>query len=265
MIVHRDAAAVVQDVVARLIAVLSVRQAAASPVHISVTGGGMGQALWPALLEQPGVDAVDWTGVHVWFSDERFVPSGHQERNDGAVLRVASGLGLPVANVHSVPGPEGGSLDSAAAAYAADLAAWAPPGAAIAAPVFAVSVLGVGPDGHVASLFPHCAVDESATAVAVDNSPKPPPQRVSFTRSVLRHCDQLWFLAVGAAKADAVRRALAGDDPSRTPAAGLAGQHATLWFVDEELVASLESRVEPVERGLGSSKPAVIRTTRTVP
>jgi len=240
VVVYPDAELLIGDVVDRLIIELVEHQARASIVHIGVTGGGMGQVLWPALAGRPGSTDVAWAGVHVWFSDERFVPSGDPDRNDGAVLAVAEDLGLPVANIHSVLGPDS-VLDVASAArhYETELAAWAQPDAPVDAPVCCVSLLGIGPDGHVASLFPGFRADESATVVPIIDSPKPPPQRVSFTRATLRNCDQLWFMASGEAKADAVARALSGDDPVRTPAAGVHGRSRTLWFVDEALARRL--------------------------
>jgi len=242
LIVHRDADAVAEDVAARLIAELAALQVADkdSPVHICTTGGSTAQTLWPALVGRPEVGDVDWTGVHVWFSDERFVPSGHPERNDLTLLACADDLGLPVANIHSIPGPDR-SMDVASAAwqYAVELESWSPVDSPHEVPLFRVSLLGIGPDGHVASLFPGDRTDESAAVVAVVDAPKPPPQRVTFTRTTLRTCDQLWFVAFGEAKAEVVGRALTDDDPIRTPAAGVSGRDRTLWFVDEALARRL--------------------------
>ena len=92
----------------------------------------------------------------------------------------------------------------------------------------------MGPDGHLASLFPgHPALDETRLMVAgVHDSPKPPPVRVTLTYPALARADELWFVAAGQAKAAAVARALAGDDPHRTPSAGAAGTERTLWLLD---------------------------------
>lgn len=209
-------------------------------VHICVTGGGLGGAIWPLLAADPG-----WQDVHVWFSDERFLPMGDPERNDTAVLTAADRLGLPVRGIHSVAGPDTvPDATSAAWAYAADLATWARlTGSAgdVPAPLFAVSLLGMGPDGHVASLFPGRpeVTVAAATVVPVTASPKPPPIRVSFTRRLIEHCQRLWLIAAGADKAPAARRALADDTPLATPAAGLRGRDETLWLVDQTLAAGL--------------------------
>ncbi|MCL2489107.1 MAG: 6-phosphogluconolactonase [Propionibacteriaceae bacterium] len=204
--------------------------------HIAVTGGGLGSAIWPHVAAHPKVGDVAWSGVHVWFSDERFVPAGDPDRNDNAVIAVAGELGLPQANIHSVPGPDLlPTLESAALAYASNLARGRVPDPGdVPAPVFSVSILGIGPDGHVASLFPGRPEVGVATGavLAVSNSPKPPPDRVSFTRPALMQCEELWMIAAGAEKAQAVSRALAGDEVTRTPAAGLHGREATVWLID---------------------------------
>lgn len=237
----------------RLIALLANRQATPSlqPIHICVTGGGLGGLLWSALSAEPAATGVRWEDVHVWFSDERFLPLGDVERNDSAVIAAAQRLRLPLENVHSVPGPEAvPDVETAAAQYSRQLAAWArltgeaSEGAAVA-PLFVVSVLGIGPDGHVASLFPGRSEINltQSSVIAVHDSPKPPPVRVSFTRPLIERCGQLWMIVAGAEKAPAVARALAGDQPEDTPAAGLRGQDDTVWFVDEALAAELPPSV----------------------
>jgi len=204
------------------------------PTHISVTGGGLGSAIWPQIAAHPKSSEVLWSRIHIWFSDERFVPAGDADRNDNAVIAVAGELGLPIENIHSVAGPDQvPTVEAAASAYASDLAVVL---------VFAVSILGIGPDGHVASLFPgrpEVGVTEGTT-IAVRDSPKPPPMRVSFTRPLLMQCHQLWMIAAGAEKAQVVSRALTpGENPSRTPSAGLRGREVTRWFVDAAAAADL--------------------------
>jgi len=101
---------------------------------------------------------------------------------------------------------------------------------------FDVLMLGVGPDGHVASLFPgHAALDVAdQIAVGVMDSPKAPPQRISLSFECLNRSRQVWFLVSGEDKADAVRRGLAETgDIHETPARGVSGREATLWFVDD--------------------------------
>ncbi|MCL2483671.1 MAG: 6-phosphogluconolactonase [Propionibacteriaceae bacterium] len=265
IIVHPDLDLTAVGIASRLITHLVERQSVTHPLHVSLTGGGLGTAIWPLMATHPLAPAVDWTGVHLWFSDERFVADSDPDRNDRAVLTQADVLGIPPDNIHRIPGPDQvPDIQVAAQQYARRLAEWAhtfnmthvdtrtrdnPSSDAenpsnptpLPAPWFEVSLLGIGPDGHVASLFPgstQVSID-TCCVVPVTDSPKPPAQRVSFTRPLLARCDQLWMLAAGSGKAPAVSRALAGDDPVRTPAAGLRGRTRTLWFVDADLAQAL--------------------------
>ena len=144
---------------------------------------------------------------------------------------------LDPARVHPMPaadGPDGADVDAAAARYAAELAA-ARPGRGADVPTFDVLLLGVGPDGHVASLFPeHPALHETrATVVGGARRPKPPPARISLT-SARRRTAEVWFLVAGADKADAVGLALsgAGRGAGARPAGVDAARRATTWLLD---------------------------------
>jgi 6-phosphogluconolactonase len=125
--------------------------------------------------------------------------------------------------------------DEGATAYAAQLRA-------LGAGEFDVVMLGVGPDGHVASLFPgHASLDvDDAIALGETSSPKPPPVRISLTFAALNRSREVWFLVSGAEKADAVRRSLAeSGDVHETPARGVQGRVSTLWFLDEAAASLL--------------------------
>jgi 6-phosphogluconolactonase len=123
---------------------------------------------------------------------------------------------------------EGLDLDAAAAAYAAELGQL----------VFDVCLLGMGPDGHVASLFPdHASAAASGRVIAVRNSPKPPPERISLTLEVINASREVWFVVSGSDKAAAATWALTGS--RAVPAAGVAGVDSTLWLLDTEAAAEL--------------------------
>jgi 6-phosphogluconolactonase len=185
----------------------------------------------------PARDAVEWSQVHVWWGDERWLPAGDPDRND--TQNDAAGLdtlGLDPANVHRVLGPDrSASAEESAQAYSDALHA-------AGGDLFDVMVLGVGPDGHIASLFPHhpTASRIGSPAVAVHDSPKPPPTRVSLTRECLERSREVWFLVSGADKADAVRRGVTGAPFETTPAAHVHGVERTLWLVDTDAAADLE-------------------------
>ncbi|GEN79023.1 6-phosphogluconolactonase [Actinotalea fermentans] len=239
VVVHPDAETLAVGTAARLLLRLMDAQSLHRPVHVGLTGGGMGARVLAAVAASPLRDAVDWTGVHVWWGDERFLPAGDPERNETqARAALLDGLALPPENVHAAPplGPHLTSPHDAAVAYAAELARYAADGddAGPPVPVFDVLLLGVGPDGHVASLFPGQAtlgvVDR--TTVGVTDSPKPPPERVSLTLPAIEAAQEVWLVVAGADKAEAVRRALAGADPAEIPAAAVRGRTRTLWLLD---------------------------------
>ena len=179
-------------------------------------------------------DAVDWSGVHLWWGDERFLPSGDPERNEtGARRALLDALPMPADHVHPIPGPDlVATPEVAARRYADELASFASEGAML--PQLDVVLVGMGPDGHVASLFPGAPALEVADrpVVAVHDSPKPPSDRVSLTFPALATADEVWVVAAGPEKADAVSRALSGDDRSRTPASAMRGTARTLWLLD---------------------------------
>jgi 6-phosphogluconolactonase len=210
--------------------------------HLVLTGGGIGTKVMAAIAASPARDAVDWRLVDFWWGDERFEVTGDPERNEtGARSALLDHLGLDPARVHVIPGPDGpdgDDPDAAAARYAADLAAAGGGGAS--APAFDVLMLGIGPEGHVASIFPDSpAAHAGGTAVAVRNSPKPPPTRVSLTFGALQAAREVWVLASGAEKAEAVAGALSGLSQVDLPAAGARGRERTLFLLDEPAAAKL--------------------------
>lgn len=203
-------------------------------LHISLTGGSMGSRVLEAIGRHPLRDRIDWARVHFWWSDERYVPQGDPERNEGQ-SRAALLDSLPTANIHAMAASsDDGDLDAGAERYAAELARFGTdetPGW----PSFDICLLGVGPDGHIASLFPDrpeiLVVDQ--TALAVRNSPKPPPERITLTRPVINSSKRVWLVLAGADKAAALGLALAGASYASVPAAGAKGRKSTVFFVDE--------------------------------
>ncbi|GLY28729.1 6-phosphogluconolactonase [Kineosporia sp. NBRC 101731] len=236
---------------ARLITAISDAQNARGVAHVVLTGGSNGGALLKAVASSPARDTVDWSRVDLWWGDERFLPAGDAERNEvQARGYLLDALPLEPQRVHVMAasdGEFGDDLDSAAAAYTAELATAAaasreqlsPSGSAVpGVPAFDVLMLGVGPDGHVASLFPGhpgYAVTEG-TAIAVRESPKPPPERISLTLGAIGAARQVWLLAGGEGKAEAVSQALGGVD---LPAGAVRGTERTLWLLDRAAASKL--------------------------
>ena len=237
VVVHRGRQELADAAAARLVVALVDAQSARGAAHVSLTGGSMGSHIITSVTRVPARDAVDWSQVHVWWGDERWLPTGDADRND--TQNDAAGLatlGLDPAKVHRVAGPDQSDSPEESARLYGDALHRA------GDELFDVMVLGVGPDGHVASLFPHhpTAGHEGSAAVAVHDSPKPPPIRVSLTRERLQRSREVWFLVSGADKADAVVRGVTGAPFETTPAAHVHGVERTLWLVDSEAATDLE-------------------------
>ncbi|GAA3948774.1 6-phosphogluconolactonase [Microbacterium soli] len=203
--------------------------------HICLTGGSMGGAVLAAAAEDERIQTIDWSLVHFWWGDERFVERDDPDRNSLQSRRaLLDGLSIPAENIHETAAPSDGlSLDDAAAAYAAELARFSKSGEGW--PSFAVCFLGVGPDGHIASLFPdrpEVTVTDVA-ALPVRDSPKPPPERITLTRPVLNSSKRVWMVLTGSDKASALGLALAGASYATVPVAGAKGRRRTVFFVDE--------------------------------
>lgn len=187
-------------------------------VNLVVTGGTVGILTLAKLRELD----FDWSRVQVWWGDERFVEKSSADRNEvQARNALFNHVEIPQGNLHPFPASdEGLSLDEAAASFRAQ----------VAGVTFDILLLGVGPDGHVASLFPgHSAAGE--LVVAEHDSPKPPPQRLSFSYELLNSAREVWFTVAGADKQDAVSAAFA-EDGTDLPVGKVTGTERTVWFVD---------------------------------
>ncbi|HEY8480012.1 MAG TPA: 6-phosphogluconolactonase [Spirillospora sp.] len=254
VLVHRDADVLAAAVAARLVTRVVDAQAARGAASVVLTGGGIGTAVLAALADAGARDAIDWGRLDVWWGDERFLPAGDPERNEtGARKALLDHVPVDPARVHPMPaadGPDGDDPEAAAARYAGELLFSARPDGAAApgdarssfsVPAFDVVLLGVGPDAHVASLFPGMPAlhERDRPAVAVRNSPKPPPTRISLTFPVLRAAREVWVLAAGESKAEAVRLGVSGGDPVAAPVAAARGRERTLFLLDRAAASRL--------------------------
>ncbi|KAA8960768.1 6-phosphogluconolactonase [Mycobacterium sp.] len=236
-----DSDALVTAAGERLIGVIESAVAARGRALIVLTGGGNGNRLLRYLDAQR--KRVDWSAVHVFWGDERYVAADDDDRNDKQARdALLDHVDIPARNVHPMPagdGEFGDDLDAAALAYEQVLAANAQNGEP--APVFDVHLLGVGPEGHINSMFPDTpAVRERTRLVfGVDDSPKPPPKRITLTLPAVQRSREVWLMVSGAEKADAVAAAIGGADPVSLPAAGARGRENTVWFLDTEAAAKL--------------------------
>ena len=199
-----------------------------------IPGGSAAEQLLPPLLTA----SIDWTRTDVFFSDERFVPRSDPASSAAAADRLLFGaLGARGPRVHPMVGED---PDPVATAHrsADDLVATLGP-----APVFDLALLGVGEDGHVASLFPgHAAAEERRGLVLVErDSPKPPPTRLTLSLPLLAGSRRVVFAAFGAGKA-AVLRTVLRDPTSTLPAARLLrGAADVLMLLDPAAASAMES------------------------
>jgi 6-phosphogluconolactonase len=244
ILVHPDATLLARAVAARLVTRLVDAVSAAGHAHLVLTGGGIGTAVLAELAAAPARDAVDWQRVDFWWGDERFAAAGHPDRNEtGARAALLDKINVDPARVHPMPGPDGPDGDdpeAAAARYARELAAATRHEDHGPVPAFDVLMLGIGPEGHVASLFPEMpAVYDNRPVVAVRGSPKPPPIRISLTFPSIRAAREVWILASGEEKAGAVALALSDAGPVQLPAAGARGKRRTLFLLDAAAAAKL--------------------------
>jgi 6-phosphogluconolactonase len=228
VVIYADQQAVADATGARLGVTISDVIARRGVAHVVLTGGTVGIGLLASLASSPLVGLIDWTSVHVWWGDERFVGARDADRNEGQAQSVLLGVvPLPEENIHRMGSTDDfATADDAASAYAAEVAAHG-------TPAWDVLLLGMGPDGHVASLFPGHPVylaRADAEAVAVHDAPKPPPNRLSLSLASINRAREVWIVAAGEAKADAVSGGLAGDKD--LPVAAVNGTERTLWLID---------------------------------
>ncbi|GAA4739640.1 6-phosphogluconolactonase [Gordonia alkaliphila] len=233
-LIFDDAPALLETAAARFVDAVARAQQARGRAVLALTGGSNGIGLLRALVADPAV--IDWSRVDLYWGDERFLPADDPERNAWQARQALLGqVPLDPARVHMMPASDGEFGDDLAAATRAyakliddDLA-------------FDVHLLGMGGEGHINSLFPHTAAtaESSAPVVAVSDSPKPPPRRITLTFPVINRSREVWFLVSGAEKAEAVAAAHRGADRADWPCAGAHGTERTVWFVDAAAAADL--------------------------
>ncbi|AKV55855.1 6-phosphogluconolactonase [Bifidobacterium actinocoloniiforme DSM 22766] len=249
----------IEATAARILLELGDRLARQPRVDLALTGGRDANDIYASMSDSPLSETVDWARVHLWWSDERFVPFGDVDRNAGQARRawygrlIEQGL-LPKSNVHEMPvdrrAPEqvaGASdedneeaLRAGASEYERELAYDLGD-----EPHFDLAVFGVGPDGHFASLFPDHGeaeiTDETVNVVGVNHSPKPPSMRLSLTVPCIRRSRKVWFFASTAEKAQGVKSALSGRNDPHVPSSYGEGRQETLWLLDHDAAAELNS------------------------
>lgn len=238
LVVFPDAAAVADDAARRFTALAQAAIAERERFTVALSGGSTPRAMYQRLAAPPFSSAIDWERVFVYWGDERMVPpddadSSYRMARDTLLEHVP----IPAANI--VPAPTvGGTPADAARAYAETMVAQF--GQDV--PQFDLILLGIGPDGHTASLFPgqpEPSAPSDDLVVAVYDSPKPPPDRISFTYRLINAARAIMFVVTGADKASALDGILHGP-PNRAhlPAQGVQPTAGNLvWLVDQAATA----------------------------
>jgi 6-phosphogluconolactonase len=231
ILIHGNADDVAEALAARLMSRLMELQREARTPEVALTGGRIATKAYERLGAEGRSSAVDWSRVGLWWGDERFVAADSPDRNARQALTALATLPLDLERVHPMPAAADGlDLDAAAEAYDVELGDT----------TFDICLLGMGPDGHVASLFPeHPSSYADGRVIGVRSSPKPPPERISLTLEVINQSAEVWFCVTGSDKAAAARLAFSGAGPIQLPAAGVRGRERTLWLVDRDAAAQL--------------------------
>lgn len=238
---YADADALVAAAGDRLVIAMAAAISKRDVAYIVLTGGGTGVKLLKHLGDHD--EAIDWSKVHLFWGDDRYVPADDDDRNDKQAREaLLDHIAIPAANVHAMPasdGEFGDDIDAAALAYEQVLAANATGGAPT--PDFDVHLLGMGGEGHVNSLFPHSPAtgETERMVVGVTGSPKPPPVRITLTLPAVVRSREVWLVVSGSEKAEAVAAAIGGASADDVPAAGAVGRDATVWLLDQAAAANL--------------------------
>ena len=226
-----DADDLADHIAERLLGRLIELQSGGRLAQLCLTGGRIALRSYTRLGQLVEGSGLDPARLELWWGDERFVPTQDPDRNAGPTLAVLAGhFPLDPARTHPMPAADGVvDADASAATYAKELGDTQ----------FDICLLGVGPDGHVASIFPKhpSSLPTERTVIGVTDAPKPPAERITLTLPALARAHEVWFLVSGDDKADAVARGVAGD-PS-LPAGQIRGRNRTVWLVDREAAAGL--------------------------
>ncbi|PJM75707.1 6-phosphogluconolactonase [Bifidobacterium simiarum] len=257
VIIYPSAEVLQEALAARFLLKISDRLAKHQRVDVALTGGTDGIALLRAVGESPLSAAVDWSRVHLWWGDERFVPADDPDRNALQAREawfgklVEDGV-MPESHIHEMPADDRDdearmtatedenydAVTQAAKAYEKEIVK-----ALGKKQAFDIALFGVGPDGHFASLFPnHPALrskDKKTRVIGITDSPKMPPMRISLTVPFIRSCRRVWVFASTPRKVEAVGKALAGTNNPQVPSSFAGGAKETLWLLDKDSAANL--------------------------
>jgi 6-phosphogluconolactonase len=217
---YADAQELAEEVTAQALVAIESGLLAQGTFHLVLTGGTLGVQISQMLVSAFNSAPELYEGLHIWFSDERFVDSGSADRNAAPLHGTLTNLNVVVHEALAPNSPA--TIDEAVKDY----------DDALNGVTIDLNILGVGPDGHVASLFPGVAdLDDQRSIFAITDSPKPPAGRISFTMKMINEAREVWIIAAGEGKADAVAKIIEGE--FSVPASYVSALNRTRLIVDQ--------------------------------
>ena len=220
------------------------------PFHLLLTGGTDSIRMFQMLASNPLLPAINWSNVHIWWADERFVTYNSEDRNARKARELLLNMlsdhkVLQESHIHEMPADERNAeeiakasdaendaiLDAAAREYEEEII-----GLLGKEPVFDLAILGMGPDAHMASLFPGLPQihNRDRIVLGVNHSPKQPPMRLTLSVPVLAHSRRTWFLTAGEQKGKALMNVLSGSNNPDYPASFANGTEEIAWLTTAE-------------------------------
>jgi 6-phosphogluconolactonase len=218
---YADATELAAEVIAQALALIGKALKVQSEFHLVLTGGSLGLSISEGLVQEFNSVQDGFKGLHIWWSDERFVEAESTERNASIFHKKLLNSNLVV---HQVPAKDQVErIEDSLAIYEKSLKGIS----------LDLNILGVGPDGHVASLFPGFTdIDDQRQVIAITDSPKPPAERITFTMATINSAREVWIVAAGESKSEAVTKIIEAD--LSIPASYVRGSNHTRLIVDTE-------------------------------
>lgn len=200
-----------------------------TPVHISLSGGSTPKLLFKTLAQAPYANEIQWKNLHFWWGDDRMVPPTDEQSNYGEVQKLLfDHINIPAENIHRIRGEE--NVETELARFSQELTACVPDLA------FDWIILGMGNDGHTASLFPHQTNFDDPNVAVIAKHPESGQIRISKTAKLIEKAKRITYLVTGAAKAEILKEI--EETPAERlpyPAAKIQAQNGvTEWYLDKD-------------------------------
>ena len=200
-----------------------------TPVHISLSGGSTPKLLFKTLAQAPYANEIQWQNLHFWWGDDRMVPPTDEQSNYGEVQKLLfAHINIPSENIHRIRGEE--NVETELARFSQELTACVPDLA------FDWIILGMGNDGHTASLFPHQTNFDDPNVAVIAKHPESGQIRISKTAKLIEKAKRITYLVTGAAKAEILKEI--EETPAESlpyPAAKIQAQNGvTEWYLDKD-------------------------------